>query len=309
MSKPEKTPRRQKRGYPLPADLSKVDPRRTYMVPTDRINVPKERVTSVWDPGIKEEFEESVKVKGIDADIDLLLIEGQLWLKDGLHRIESAENLNMAEVPCKIKPGTVDDLLIENIIRSRLHGKSNPAQEAEVLAVLTQKRGFPLDMAAKQMGMSLSWAKKLLKISTLPDQVKDQLKHGKIPVTGAFYLADLPRPEDMVSVARDAEYYDYNAQQIKKRVWQLLNPDVEPEPGEITFTPKGEPARVPLSCHFCGAVLSTKESYVWTCGDCLSLARDTIDYYRKHYAKKPVGPEPTPPPGESTPSPATTGPP
>jgi ParB/RepB/Spo0J family partition protein len=242
----------------------------------------------VWDPAIQEEFFESVRTKGILEPVTLMRIDGQLWLIDGLHRLEAAEKLRIDKVPAIIIEGSLEELLIQNIIRNRQRGKSNPAQEAEVLALLVEKKGFPLEMAAKQLGMSEAWAKKLLKISTLPDQVKDQLKHGKIPVTGAFYLADLPRPEDQIAVAKDAEFYNYNAEQIRRRVWQILNPDVEPEPGEITFTPEGKPARVPLTCHFCGAVLSEADSYVWICAECLSLARDTIDYYRKTYTQKPV---------------------
>jgi ParB family chromosome partitioning protein len=256
-------------------------------VPVSDINVPRERVTSVWDPAIQEEFLESVRAKGILEPVTLMRIDGQLWLIDGLHRLEAAEKLRIEKVPAIIIEGSLEELLIQNIIRNRQRGRSNPAQEAEVLALLVEKKGYPLELAAKQLGMSESWAKKLLKISGLPDEVKDLLKHGKIPVTGAVYLADLPRPEDQVQVARDAEFYGYSADQIKTRVWQLLNPDVEPEPGEITFTPEGKPARVPLTCHFCGAVLSEADSYVWICAECLSLARDVIEYYRKTYTQKP----------------------
>jgi len=278
------------------------EPEKIEYVPISEISVPRERVTSVWDPAIAEEFMESVKAKGILEPVTLMRIGQELWLIDGLHRIQAAESLGIEKVPARVIAGSLEELLIQNIIRNRQRGKSNPAQEAEVLALLVDKKGFPLEMAAAQMGMSDGWAKKLLKISTLPDQVKDQLKHGKIPVTGAVYLADLPRPEDRVSVARDAEFYNYTAEQIRRRVWQIINPDVEPEPGEITFKPTGEPAKVPLTCHFCGAVLTGRDSYVWTCANCLGLARDTIEYYHKHYLRKPTEEIPSvtdqPPPGQ-----------
>jgi ParB/RepB/Spo0J family partition protein len=271
--------------------------KKIIQVPIADVNVPKERVTSVWDPAIAEEFLESVRAKGILEPVTLMRIDGQLWLIDGLHRLEAAEHLKMESIPAYVIEGSLEELLIQNIIRNRQRGKSNPAQEAEVLALLVEKKGFPLEMAAKQMGMSETWARRLLKISTLPDQVKDQLKHGKIPVTGAFYIADLPRPEDQVAVAHDAEFYAYNAEQIKVRVGQLLNPDVEPEPGGITFTPEGKPARIPLTCHFCGAILNASDSYVWTCAECLSLARDAIDYYRRTYTQKNVENQPPTTPG------------
>jgi len=278
-------------------------------VEISRISVPRERVTSVWDPALEEELIESVKTKGILEPVTLMQIGEDLWLIDGLHRIQAAEALHMTSVPARILPGSLEELLIQNIVRNRQRGKSNPAQEAEVLALLVEKKGYSLEMACKQMGMSESWGRKLLRISTLPDQVKDQLKHARIPLSGAVYLTDLPRPEDQASVARDAEFYNYSADQIKRRVWQLLNPDVEPEPGQVTFSPEGKPAKVPLTCHFCGSVLSDADSYVWICAGCLDLARDTIDYYRKTYAKATGQPESGPgPEGSDRPSNPTQGP-
>jgi ParB family chromosome partitioning protein len=267
----------------MPKEQKEPEPDRIVQLGLDLINVPRERVTSVWDPAIEEEFLESVRTKGILEPITVMEIDGQYWLIDGLHRLQAAELLKMTSIPARVIKGSLEELLIQNIIRNRQRGKSNPAQEAEVLSLLVEKKGFPLETAAKQLGMSESWAKKLLKIATLPEPVKDQLKHGKIPVTGAVYLADLPRVEDQINVARDAEFYNYSAEQIKTRVYQLLNPDVEPQPGEITFTAEGKPARVPITCHFCGKILEGSESYVWICAECLSLARDTIDYYRRTY--------------------------
>jgi len=255
-------------------------------VEISRISVPRERVTSVWDPALEEEFNESVKSKGILEPVTLMEIHGELWLIDGLHRIQAAEKLGIPSVPAIIRKGELQDLLIENIIRNRQRGKSNPSQEAEVLAFLVEKRGFSVAMASKQLGMSEQWASRLVAISHLPEEVKDLIKHGKVPITGAFYITHIPRPEDQIQVGRDADFYKYTAEQIKARVYQLLNPDVTPEPGEVGFDEKGAPARIPLTCHFCGKVLESSESYVWTCKDCLELARDTIDYYRKTYESK-----------------------
>jgi len=269
-----------------------IDESKIVMVEISRISVPRERVTAVWDPAIEEEFLESIKGKGILEAVSLMDIGGELWLVDGLHRIEAAERLGIPQVPAVIKRGEVQDLLIENIIRNRQRGKSNPSQEAEVLAFLVQKKGFSLSMAAKQLGMSETWAGRLINIAGLPEEIKDQLKHGKIPITGAFYISHLPQTQDQISVAHDAEFYKYTTEQIKKRVYQILNPDVEPEPGEVTFTEKGAPVRIPLTCHFCGKVLESSESYVWTCKDCYDLARDSIEYYHKTYGPGRPGSEP-----------------
>jgi ParB/RepB/Spo0J family partition protein len=289
---------------PLPADLAAVDPNTVYLVPTRLINVPRERVTSVWDPALQEEFEESVKSKGILEPVRLLLIDGEVWLRDGLHRIELAEKLKMDLIPALLHIGSTDDLLIENIISNRQRGKSNPAQEAEVLAYLVKKRNFPLDTAANQLGLSPDWARKLLRIATLPDDVKDLIKHGKIPVTGAFYICDLDHPDQQSSVARDAAAYSYNAYQIKARVWALINPDRPAEEGSFTFTQNGKPQKIPMRCAFCGDELpETGKAYVWIDAKCEALLRDLYSYYQKEYGK-PSPPSPVAPPSsEKAPSP------
>lgn len=270
------------------------DTQQIVSVEIQRINVPKERVTSVWTPEQEEEFEKSVQAKGILEPVQLLDINGEIWLTDGLHRLGIAEKLGLSRVPAIIKKGSLEDLLIENLIRNRQRGKSNPAQEADVLNYLVRVRGFPLENAAKQIGLSDDWAKKLLKISTLPDEIKDYIKLGQIPVTGAFYLADLTSASDQISVAKDAVSYGYTAYQIKARVTQKLNPDYQPEEGETAFTKNGKPTRIPIRCRFCAAELpDTGKQYVWVCGDCEALAAEMLTSYREELKKQTQKPPET----------------
>jgi len=263
-----------------PNTKSQESPQQIQLIDVSLINVPRERVTSVWTPELEQEFLESVRSKGILKPLDLIDINGAFWLTDGLHRILAAEKLNMQKVPCRIKKGSIEDLLIENIIMNRQRGKSNPAQEAETLAYLVNNRRFPLENASKQMGFSLAWARKLLRLAGLPEEAKDLLKHNKIPVTGAFYIVDLPTPQEQLSVARDAALYNYNAYQIKARVSSLLNPDIEPEQGSYTFNSKGAPNKIPIRCRFCGDTLpNVGKQYIWVCSKCEELAASLIKGY------------------------------
>jgi ParB/RepB/Spo0J family partition protein len=259
------------------------------LIEVSRINVPRERVTSVWSPDMETEFLNSIKAKGILKPLDVIDINGAYWLTDGLHRLLAAEKLAMLKVPCHIKKGSLEDLLIENIIMNRQRGKSNPAQEAETLSYLVTTRKYPLATAALQMGFSTPWAKKLLRLAGLPDEVKDLIKHGKLPVTGAFYIADLPTPQEKLSVARDASTYNYNAHQIKTRVAQLLNPDVTPHQGDYTFNSKGRPKRIPIRCRFCTEELPhVGKQYVWVCSKCEKLAAELIDGYNRALTQIPT---------------------
>lgn len=266
-----------KKGSEISSESSETQ---IQLIDISQINVPRERVTSVWTPELETEFLESVRSKGILKPLDLIDINGAYWLTDGLHRILAAEKLKFSLVPCRVKKGSIEDLLIENIIMNRQRGKSNPAQEAETLAYLVQNRMFPIENAAKQMGFSLGWARKLLRLAGLPDEAKDLLKHGKIPITGAFYIVDLPTPQEQLSVAQDAALYNYSAYQIKARVASLLNPDVPPPEGSYSFNSKGAPNKVPIRCRFCAHELpDVGKQYIWVCGDCEKLAADLLKRY------------------------------
>jgi ParB family chromosome partitioning protein len=276
------SPKLENKTEPSHAENFGATPQNIEYIEVSKINVPKERVTSVWDPEIEEEFEKSIRAKGILEPVQLLKIDGDLWLTDGLHRLTIAEKLGISRVPAIVKEGSLEDLLIENLIRNRQRGKSNPAQEADVLDYLVRIRGFPLENASKQLGLSSDWAKKLLKISTLPDEIKDLLKRGQIPVTGAFYIADLSSATDQISVARDASTYGYTAYQIKARVTQLINPDYTPTEGETTFTQNGKPTRIPIRCAFCGKELpDVGKNYIWIDAECEQLLHDLFNGYQK----------------------------
>jgi ParB family chromosome partitioning protein len=273
-------------------------------VPLDKIIVPRERVTSVWDPALAEEFIESVKSKGVLEPITLMQVDDELYLIDGLHRLEAVEKMGVKTIRAIIKPGTIDDLLLENIIRNRQRGKSNPSQEAEVLQVLVEKRGIPLETAAHTLGMTPTWAKKLLRIAKLPDRVKDLLKHGKIGVGSAVHISMLEDPTKELDVANDAAHFGYTEEQTKFRVLALLKEGFEPGPGEYDFTPEGIPSKVPIRCYGCGQNIDpgkTTQKYVWLCDQCLELSQQFFSTYWR--------PEPEPSPAQPTSSTRTTQPP
>lgn len=284
------------RTRPLPGALEDVDPSVSYAVPVGLINVPKERVTAVYDAALEEEFFNSVESQGVKDDVQLWLIEGGLWLDDGLHRILAAEKLGFSSVPAKIQKGSVADLLMSNIVHARQRGRSNPAQESDVLAKLVNDMHFPMSTAAAKMGLSPDWARKLLKVSRLPLQIKDLLKDGRLPVTGAFYIADLPNAHSQLKVASNAATWGYSVEQIKAAVSQELNPDVEPQEGEYKIEPTGRPTRIPLRCHFCRRELPGHgKQYVWCCDECEKLAADMLNTYYKTLAAQAVTAPPGPP--------------
>jgi len=280
----------------LPAAVSSKE---TFeLVPLDAITVPRDRVTSVMDGPLAEELEESIRSQGVLEPISLMRIGEELWLVDGLHRIQIAEQLGIKELRAVIKDGTPQDLVIENIVRSRQRGRSNPAQEAEMLLFLTAKQNWPLEAACKRMGLSESWAKKLLVIAQLPEEIKDHIKHQRLSVSGAFHLAVLHDSTQQLQVAEDAVRWKYTAEQVKARVVTLLTEGFTPEPGDTTFSPEGAPSRVPLRCWGCNQELPKDAKYAWMCQSCLEIGGE---FFRRYHAPEPPAAPPTQPSTESVP--------
>jgi len=242
-----------------------------------KINVPDLRVTSVVDEGLMSEMLESIKARGILEPLAIADVDGEYVLIDGLHRILAARRLGMKEVPCLVKKMTMDNVLMENLIRTRQRGHSDPAQEAEVLRQLVDEFNYSLRQAAQLMGFSATKADKLYKIAALPTQIKQMIRAKQIPSEGAYYITFLQDNEKQLEVAEDAMRFGYTVEQIKARVQQLMRPECEPEPGSWSFTPAGEPIRQPFICHICGQPIEGEAQYIWLDYECLNAVNQLRD--------------------------------
>ena len=242
-------------------------------VPPDDIMIPDVRVTSVVEEDKMLELTESIKEHGILQPIQVAEVEGQLILIDGLHRLIAAKRLGLQKVPIIKKPAKMDEVLIYNLIVNRQRGRSNPAQEAEIIKTLVDEYGMEVKDVAKQLGMSKAKATKLYKIASLPDEVKAWLANGDLPTEGAYFLTFLDSRDKIIDVARDAVTYDYTVEQIKARVQQELNPQTEAEPGGWSFTPAGEPVRQPFICALCGKPIEDNAVYAWFHPECLEQVK------------------------------------
>lgn len=234
----------------------------TFVKPDD-VEVPEDRITAVYDAELMEELIKSIKENGILEPISIARVDGRLILIDGLHRLYAAKQLGIEKVPAIIKDMTWDRVYVENIIRNRQRGRSNPAEEAMMVKKLVDEFGYTLEKAAQVLGMSKSTASKYYKIASLPKEVLSFVASGALPVLSAYYLTFLDDPQKQIEVAQDAVTYGYTVEMMKARVQQELNPDIEVEPGGWTFTETGAPERVPLKSDLSGEPIEGKAVFVY----------------------------------------------
>jgi len=249
-------------------------------VDVDSIIIPPERVTSVFDPEIYEEFLESVKKVGILVPILVMEVDGKLHLIDGLHRIKAAKDLGIKKIKAVIKKGSYDDLLIENIISARLRGKENPAQTAKVIKILRDKHNYSWSDIARRLGMSPGTAKIYYDITRLPEQVLNMIGEGKLTVSKARPLLDLPNPRDQVKAAEDIVKYGYNEVQARELVRYYLQAYFEaPVQPKVKAAP--EHGGESIKCDVCGQGFDESPTYYWVHPECMETLIRSFEELRE----------------------------
>ncbi|MEM2446270.1 MAG: ParB/RepB/Spo0J family partition protein [Candidatus Bathyarchaeia archaeon] len=234
------------------------------------IIVPEVRNTSVFEPEIFEEFKESVSLSGIKVPLILMKVEDKLYLVDGLHRLNAAKELGIEEVPAIIREGSFDDVLIENLVTARLHGKENPAQTAKVIKELRDRFHYSWTDIAKRLGMTAGTAKIYYDITKLPEQVLNMIADGKLSVYKARLLLEIPDPRDQVRAAEDIVRYNYSEAAVRELVKYYLQAYVEVPSAVTSMTPVhggGEKIR----CDVCGKEFEESPTYFWIHTECLEF--------------------------------------
>jgi len=262
-----------------------------YQLPLDLIGVPDLRVTSTFSPDQLEELKNSLLSEGQKLPVELVWCDSRLVLSDGLNRLVAMRQLGITTVKALVKMGTMKDVQIANVITARHRGKENPAQTAEVLRDLIENEHMNDKEVKLKLGLADTTFKRLLAISRLAPEIKDHLKYGRLGVMAAFHIAQIENSVDAIALATQAVSWHYTEDQVKARVIQLLNPDIDAKPGGYVFEPTGRPQVVLPRCAMCLAEVSTAMFPVAHCENCAEAYARFRTYYQEQLAKPPAGPE------------------
>lgn len=271
-------------------------------VAVESLAVPDLRVTSIMSEEQLEELVSSIRQQGILQPLQVLRVEGVLWVVDGYNRLMAARELQLPAVPCIVRDGSPTDLALHNLVVNRQRGKSNPAEEARLVRHLREEAGLPVEEIARRTGISTSWARKLHDLYDLPPEVLELVANGKLGVSHALELRRLPNVAEQVQVATHASEWRYTVEQVKVAVESALRPGQPAEPGGVTFAPTGRPQRIPILCTVCHADITDTPSYSWACEGCRPLIAEFGEAWRAREAPPPVEPPagaPPPPPQDA----------
>ena len=160
---------------------------------------------------------------------------GRYLIVAGERRWRASRMAGLTEVPVIIKDVSDEQAaalaLIENLHREDL----DPIEVAEGCKQLIEKYGLTQETAAKRLGKSRSAVANSLRLLTLPDDVRTQVRGGQLSTGHAKVLLGLPSAGLMQDAAKEIAEKGLNVRQTEVLCKKLSKPPKPPKPKPDPF--------------------------------------------------------------------------
>lgn len=146
------------------------------------------------------ELSDSIKEQGVLVPVILREVKNKPYLYEivaGERRFRAAQMAGLSEIPALVKnlndKNAMEIALIENVQRENL----NPIEEADGYENLMKKCQYSMQEVSKLIGKSESYIRNLMRINSLPENVKELIKNGQISASHARTIAVSDNPEQL----------------------------------------------------------------------------------------------------------------
>ena len=182
-----------------PADAAAPPRRPDSLVPIENLHPNPDQPRRQFDPEALSELAESLRQRGV---IQPLIVRpaaeaGHYQIVAGERRWRAAQQAQLHQLPVLIRE--MDDIevlevaIIENIQRSDL----NAVEEAQGYRQLMQRFGHTQDRLAEALSKSRSHIANQLRLLSLPEDVQDLVRTGKMSAGHARALITLPNASEL----------------------------------------------------------------------------------------------------------------
>lgn len=161
-------------------------------VPLIQIGANPDQPRKTFDDAELADLAASIKEQGVLQPILLRSVKGQAHQYEivaGERRFRASGMAGLAEIPALVKTLTDENAmeiaLIENVQRENL----NPIEEAAGYKNLMEKCGYELADVSRLIGKSESYVRNLIRLDTLPADVKKMVAAGDISASHARTIA------------------------------------------------------------------------------------------------------------------------
>ncbi|OLU31651.1 ParB/RepB/Spo0J family partition protein [Pseudomonas sp. PA27(2017)] len=220
----------------LEQEAVKADTRELQHLPLDLIQRGKYQPRRDMDVTALEELSQSIKTHGVMQPIVVRPVgDGRFEIVAGERRWRATQQAGLDRIPALVRElpdeAAIAMALIENIQREDL----NPIEEAMALQRLQQEFQLTQQQVAEAVGKSRVTITNLLRLISLPEEVKTLLSHGDLEMGHARALLGLP-VEQQTEGARHVVARGLTVRQTEALVRQWLNTQERP-----TATTKVDP--------------------------------------------------------------------
>ncbi len=178
-----------------------------------------EQARKTFDEDSLKEMANSMKLYGVLQPLLVTkLPNGRYQIVAGERRYRAAMKANLTTVPAIIKDLPVEEIkaisLIENIQREDL----NAIEAAEGIKELMTNHGLTQEAVADRIGKSRPYVTNLLRLLTLPEEVLEMVKSGKISSGHARALVTIDNKEFLINLAKQIVQYKMTVRDVENRV-------------------------------------------------------------------------------------------
>ena len=159
---------------------------------------------------------------GIVAPIICCLVNEEMVLVDGEHRLTEAINNGLPTVDVVVFEGDMTDVLTKNLFLDHMRGKTPVSDMVRVIAACYADYGLDPDQIKEKTGLTRDYIEKLIKISTAAPEVLEALDQGAIGVGVAFELSRLPFAIQQEEILAKSTIYRLRTQDVKELVDGVL---------------------------------------------------------------------------------------
>ncbi len=183
------------------------------------------------------ELAESIRQQGILQPLLVRKVDQGYELIVGERRLRAAQRAGLDRVPVVIREVTdaesMEMALVENIQREEL----TPIEEALAYRQLMDELHLTQEDVAIRVGKSRPVITNLLRVLSLPDEIKDEVDRGHLSVGHARSLLALGTPEEQIDMARQVMRHGLSVRETETLVAQRVSPPDQPAPGETAVEP------------------------------------------------------------------------